>query len=439
MYRSIVWAAIVTLAVSALAQTPKPEALDGSIPSEPGMYVQTAGGFNKILGQIVAFKRSGSLLVSGLTVGIKTRKENVQLLGPHAQTVIDRNPVFYFIPPRQAADAGVNAGDLVLIRLEEKEKRRQFEIAAQGAWRASSGISITHQIQLFRSEAKPGIYIITPALELGKGEYALYLARGEGMQAYVYDFSINSTRGHHLDGSEAASAAQSTPGTDVAGAAKIDNRGVSLSSRETTGISLLHSAGEANAEISSDPVGAEIELDGNFIGSTPSSVGIVAGKHILKISKSGYKQWERDLRSSTGNIKIAAVLEPLPVDAAGTAQPSAEVATSTIRDSLPLPNSSEDMQEEARIGIWLRGNPTARHDGIEVSGVQAEGPARSIDIKPGDVILAIDGHYLFTIEELRADLLRHESGARLMVRYRHNGLILENYLVLGARRVVQGK
>jgi predicted metalloprotease with PDZ domain len=97
------------------------------------------------------------------------------------------------------------------------------------------------------------------------------------------------------------------------------------------------------------------------------------------------------------------------------------------------------MQEEARIGIWLRGNPTARHDGIEVSGVQAEGPARSIDIKPGDVILAIDGHYLFTIEELRADLLRHESGARLMVRYRHNGLILENYLVLGARRVVQGK
>jgi len=278
-----------------------------------------------------------------------------------------------------------------------------------------------------------------PALELGKGEYALYLARGEGMQAYVYDFSINSTRGHHLDGFEAASAAQSTPGTDVAGAAKIDNRGVSLSSRETTGISLLHSAGEASAEISSDPVGAEIELDGNFIGSTPSSVGIVAGKHILKISKSGYKQWERDLRSSTGNIKIAAVLEPLPVDAAGTAQPSAEVATSTIRDSLPLPNSSEDMQEEARIGIWLRGNPTARHDGIEVSGVQAEGPARSIDIKPGDVILAIDGHYLFTIEELRADLLRHESGARLMVRYRHNGLILENYLVLGARRVVQGK
>jgi hypothetical protein len=156
------------------------------------MYVQTAGGFNKILGQIIAFTRSGSLLVSKLTVGIKTRKENVQLLGPHAQTVIDGKPVFYFIPPRQEADAGVNAGDLVLLRLEEKAERRQFEIGAQGAWRVSSGISITHQIQLFRSEVKPGIYTITPAVALGKGEYALYLARGEEMKAYVYDFSVNS-------------------------------------------------------------------------------------------------------------------------------------------------------------------------------------------------------------------------------------------------------
>jgi hypothetical protein len=168
------------------------QAGNGSIPSDPGMYVQMAGGYNKILGQIVSFTRTGSLLVSGVTFGIKTRKENVQLLGPHALTVVGGTPVFYFIPPKQAADAGVNAGDFVLIRLEEKAKRRQFEIGAQGAWRASSGISITHQIQLSRSEERPGVYTITPASELGKGEYALYLARGEGMQAYVYDFSVSS-------------------------------------------------------------------------------------------------------------------------------------------------------------------------------------------------------------------------------------------------------
>lgn len=173
------------MAAVAVAQTPQP-----ILPAEPGMYVATANGYNKILGQIVAFTRSGSLAVSAVTAGIKTRKENVQLMGRHAQTVVDTKPVFYFIPPKQAAEAGVNAGDLVLIRLEEKKERRQFEVGAKGAWRASSGISITHQLELFRSEEKPGVYMVKPAAPLTKGEYALYLSRGEGMSAYVYDFSV---------------------------------------------------------------------------------------------------------------------------------------------------------------------------------------------------------------------------------------------------------
>jgi hypothetical protein len=91
------------LVVAALGQAPQPvisDAASGSIPSEPGMYVQTTGGFTKILGQIVAFQRTGSLLVSTATLGIKTRKRNVQLLGPHSQTVVGGKPVFYFIPPK---------------------------------------------------------------------------------------------------------------------------------------------------------------------------------------------------------------------------------------------------------------------------------------------------------------------------------------------------
>lgn len=185
MKRVMLTLGIGVLACAGLAQT-QPAVL----PTEPGMYVATGNDFTKILGQIVTFKRSGSLLASGLTAGIKARKENVQLLGAHAQTVTDGKPVFCFIPAKQEADAGVNAGDLILIRLEEKKDRRQFEVGAQGLWRASSGVSITHQIQLFRTEAKPGIYKLAPAVTLGKGEYALYLTRGEGMSPYVYDFSV---------------------------------------------------------------------------------------------------------------------------------------------------------------------------------------------------------------------------------------------------------
>jgi len=159
-------------------------------PSEPGMYVATGGGFTKVLGQILEFKRSGSMLVSDLTLHVKTTKENVQLLGPHAQTMTGSNPEFYFIPAKQEADAGVNAGDLILVHLEEKKERRQIEVGAQGAWRASNGISLTHQVQLSRSEVKSGVYKIAPAAGLGKGEYGLYLTRGEGMSPYLYDFSV---------------------------------------------------------------------------------------------------------------------------------------------------------------------------------------------------------------------------------------------------------
>ena len=159
-------------------------------PTEPGMYLGSDNHYTKILGQIVDFKRSGSMLVSSMTLDIKSKKENVQLLSPHAQTTTGSSPVFYFVPARSEADAGVDAGDLVLVRLEEKKERRQFEIGAQGAWRASNGISLTHQVQLLRSEVTTGVYKVAPATELGRGEYGLYLKRGEGTSPYIYDFSV---------------------------------------------------------------------------------------------------------------------------------------------------------------------------------------------------------------------------------------------------------
>jgi hypothetical protein len=120
-----------------------------NVPSDPGMYVVTAIGTTKIVGQIVTFTRTGSILVSGLTVGIKARKTNIQMLGAHAQAVTDAAPVFYFIPAKQEAESGVNAGDLILVHLEQKSKRRQFEVGAQALLRASAGITVTHQVQLF--------------------------------------------------------------------------------------------------------------------------------------------------------------------------------------------------------------------------------------------------------------------------------------------------
>jgi hypothetical protein len=89
------------------------------------MYVQESdGGFTKIIGQIAEFSRTGSRLVSHATLGVKSAKQNIQLPGPHAQMIVSLQPVFYFIPPKQEAAAGVNAGDFILIRLEAAGNHR---------------------------------------------------------------------------------------------------------------------------------------------------------------------------------------------------------------------------------------------------------------------------------------------------------------------------
>lgn len=66
---------------------------------------------------------------------------------------------------------------------------------------------------------------------------------------------------------------------------------------------------DAQADVTSLPLGADIELDGAFVGSPPSEVGVTAGDHVITISKMGYKSWERKIKITSGEIAVAADLE----------------------------------------------------------------------------------------------------------------------------------
>ncbi len=65
----------------------------------------------------------------------------------------------------------------------------------------------------------------------------------------------------------------------------------------------------AQLEITSNPAGAEISVDGNFVGDTPSELAVAAGVHTITISKHAYKPWERKLTVSSGKVTVAAELE----------------------------------------------------------------------------------------------------------------------------------
>jgi len=61
--------------------------------------------------------------------------------------------------------------------------------------------------------------------------------------------------------------------------------------------------------VMSAPEGADIEIDGSFVGNTPSGVEVAAGEHVVTVKKSGYKTWERKLRVTGGDIHLDAELE----------------------------------------------------------------------------------------------------------------------------------
>jgi hypothetical protein len=64
--------------------------------------------------------------------------------------------------------------------------------------------------------------------------------------------------------------------------------------------------------IASTPPGADIEVDGGFVGSTPSTVNLPSGSHQIVVKKKGFADWTKTLNVTGGNINLDAELEQAP-------------------------------------------------------------------------------------------------------------------------------
>ena len=79
---------------------------------------------------------------------------------------------------------------------------------------------------------------------------------------------------------------------------KTDNASVTAAIVSTTG----------QLDIASTPPGADIEIDGKFVGNTPSSISVAPGDHEISIKKSGFTEWTRKMSVSSGHVNINAEL-----------------------------------------------------------------------------------------------------------------------------------
>jgi hypothetical protein len=94
--------------------------------------------------------------------------------------------------------------------------------------------------------------------------------------------------------SSSASAATPAAGSATAGSAAVPSS----------------AAEPSTVVIKSTPDGADITIDGKFIGNTPSTIKLTPGDHTILIEKSGFKAWQRTMTvSPAGKVTVDAGLE----------------------------------------------------------------------------------------------------------------------------------
>jgi hypothetical protein len=54
--------------------------------------------------------------------------------------------------------------------------------------------------------------------------------------------------------------------------------------------------------VKSTPDGSDVTVDGKYMGSTPSTLRLAPGDHVIVIEKSGYKTWQRTMSVNPGGI-----------------------------------------------------------------------------------------------------------------------------------------
>ena len=71
-------------------------------------------------------------------------------------------------------------------------------------------------------------------------------------------------------------------------------------------------AAQASLVIDSTPSGADIEIDGGFVGNTPSTLSVTPGSHQVAVKKKGFTDWAKTLNVTGGSVHLNAELEPAP-------------------------------------------------------------------------------------------------------------------------------
>ena len=169
---------------------------------------------------------------------------------------------------------------------------------------------------------------------------------------------------------------------------------------QTGGASRQASALRSTVAISSTPAGAEIYLDEQFVGSTPSSLDVAAGTHSISVKKPGFQDWAREMSFQGGAITLSAELVP---GSAGGPQPVrlSQRSASVVVGTPP-----------GWIGVAAE---PATSDGAVVTAVFPDGPGAKAGLKVGDIIQSVNGTTLK--DDFETAIATYKPGTNIVVSF----------------------
>jgi hypothetical protein len=158
-------------------------------PPEVGVYWKNGNAFDRVEGQAISQAKVGGKAGSMFTYGMRNEHWDAYLDGPQSKNIInERQPVFYLYVPD-----GASSSDFVLLILEKKGNRREFQIGSFGGITGGkSGVKRDKEIAFTAEHAGIRTYRIRLEAAMRPGEYAFFM--GTGQQATMAGGSTGGAR-----------------------------------------------------------------------------------------------------------------------------------------------------------------------------------------------------------------------------------------------------
>lgn len=157
--------------------TPVAVANDPTLPpQEVGVYWKDGYTFMRVESEMVSQAKVGGRAGSMFTYGMRSEHWDAYVNGPTSKNrVKERRPLFYFYVPD-----GSSSSDFVLIKLQKKGNRREFQVGSfGGVTGGKSGVKRDKEVPFKAEHVAVRTYRITLDEDLKPGEYAFFMGTGQ--------------------------------------------------------------------------------------------------------------------------------------------------------------------------------------------------------------------------------------------------------------------